>query len=252
MITICKNCGHNFEGNFCNNCSQTADTQKINFQFLRKNVQKMLFKYSDNRILYTSQQLFFRPGNTIREYIEGKRVKHFEPFAFLVTFATLYGVLYHYFKINLFYENSVSSNAFEKITPDMINEWLATHFSLATCLLLPIYTLGSFIAFRKQGYNFAEHLVLNTFLAGQRILLRIATFPILVVFNGTVYIQPISRVFILFDIILMVWGYSQFFNKLTKVKSFILTLLSYCIFFICYFVFMGITLVLTDIILATL
>jgi hypothetical protein len=252
MITKCKNCDHHFEGNFCNNCGQTADTQKINVHFLRRNVQKVLFKYSDAGILYTSRQLFTRPGNTIREYIEGKRVKHFEPFALLVTLATLYGVLYHYFKIDLFAGVSFSPESFKKIDGKMINEWLGTHFALATCLLLPLYTLGSFIAFRKQGYNFVEHLVLNTFLASQRLLLRIATFPVWVFFNGTAYIQPVTRVYIIFDIILMGWGYCQFFNKQTRVKSILLTILSYTVFIICYLVLLVIALILIDIVMARL
>ena len=185
MTTTCKNCGQHFKGNFCNNCGQSADTQELNFKFLRKNIFKLMFKYLDKGILYTSKQLFTRPGNAIREYIEGKRVNHFEPFALLVTIATLYGFFFHYFHINLFANVPLDDPTFAKIDLSYINEWMSTHFSLATILFLPFYTVGSFIAFKKQGYNIIEHLVLNAFLGSQRLLLRLATFPVLVIYNGT-------------------------------------------------------------------
>ena len=42
--------------------------------------------------------------------------------------------------------------------------------------------LGSYIAFRKCGYNFVEHLVINAFLSGQLIIIRILMFPLMYVF----------------------------------------------------------------------
>lgn len=248
MTTICKNCANHFVGNFCNNCGQTADTQRLNFHFLSLNVLKLLFKYFDKGLFYTIKELFSRPGNTIREYIEGKRVRHFEPIALLVTIASLYGVLFHYFHINLFKDVSYTHTTIENIELDMINEWITTHFSLFTVLFLPFYAVGSFVAFRKQGYNYSEHLILNTFLASQRLLLRLAAFPLLIIFNGTEHLHSFLRFFILFDVILIIWGYCQFFNGLKRVKSFLLTILSYLIFFIFYLIFGGIALYIFEII----
>jgi hypothetical protein len=242
MTTICKNCNNHFKGNFCNMCGQSADTQRLNFHVLRRNFQKLFFKYFDKGILFTAKELFIRPGNTVREYIEGKRVKHFEPIALLVTVATLYGVLFHYFHINLFNDKSFTDKTFEHIEFNTINEWIATHFSLFTILFLPLYAFGSYVAFRKQGYNFSEHLILNTFLSSQRLLLRIAAFPFLVIFNGTDNMLTFMRLFIVFDIILLIWGYCQFFNGIQRIKSIILTLLGYLIFFICYLFVLGIVL----------
>ena len=96
MTTTCKNCNQSFEGHFCNNCGQSAKTHQINFQFLWHDIQHGLFHF-DNGILYTSKQLFTRPGNTIREFIEGKQVRHFKPFSLVIVLATVYGLLIHFF-----------------------------------------------------------------------------------------------------------------------------------------------------------
>ena len=94
MRITCKNCNQNFKGHFCNNCGQTADTHKMNFHSLWHDIQHGLFHF-DNGVLYTAKQLFTRPGNSIREYIDGKRVRHFKPISLVILLATVYGFLYH-------------------------------------------------------------------------------------------------------------------------------------------------------------
>ncbi len=215
MIT-CKNCNNQFEGRFCNNCGQSADTQRLDFKFLLKNLHKNFIKIFHKGIFYTTRQLFTRPGHSIREYIEGKRVNHFEPIGLLIAFAAFYAVLYHTFEIDMF--SGISDNT--------------DHFSLVTLLFVPVYSVGSFLSFRKQGYNFYEHIYLNTFLASQRLLIRIATFPLLVILDGTENIFLFRDLLILADIILMVWSYTQFFNKVKKIKAVLLSVLTYAIFFV--------------------
>ena len=230
MIT-CKNCNNQFEGQFCNNCGQSADTQRLDFKFLLKNLHKNFLKYFHKGIFYTSRQLFTRPGHSIREYIEGKRVQHFEPIGLLITFAALYGLLYHTFGINMF--SGISDSAVDgKLDLRSVGNWITDHFSLVTLLFVPVYSIGSFLSFRKQDYNFYEHIYLNTFLASQRLLIRIATFPLLVILDGTKNIFLFRDLLILADIVLMVWSYTQFFNKVKRIKAVLLSVLIYAIFFV--------------------
>ena len=161
MIT-CKNCNNQFEGQFCNQCGQSADTQRLDFKFLLKNLHKNFLKYFHKGIFYTSRQLFTRPGHSIREYIEGKRVNHFEPIGLLIAFAAFYGVLYHTFGINMF--SGLSDNTLDgKLDLRSAGNWIADHFAIVTLLFVPVYSIGSFITFRKQGYNFYEHIYYKYF-----------------------------------------------------------------------------------------
>lgn len=193
-------------------------------------IQHGLFHF-DKGVFYTSKQLFTRPGHTIREFIEGKRIKHFRPLSLVIILATIYGLLYHYFNINLVTE--ISGNAAkQRVSFDKINEWLANHFAWATLLTIPFSAIGSYLVFKKQGYNFIEHLVLNAFLASQRLLVHILTFPVIYFNQGTENLPTIAAMITLLDIVLIFWGYSQFFNKLSKGKALLLSLLSYLIFWI--------------------
>lgn len=229
---VCKNCHNSFEGNFCNNCGQSAETHKINFHFLWHDIQHGLFHF-ENGILYTAKQLFTRPGKSIREFIEGKRVKHMKPISWVIILATVYGLLYSGLHINSLEEFKSLSTESERAGFEKINHWLASHFSWAILLTLPFYAIGSFIAFRKQKNNFVEHLVLNAYVAGQKLLMHIVVIPILYFSGGTVIFKVASAMLAMFDLFLMIWTYMQFFNAVSPTKRFLLCLLSYLIFIAC-------------------
>lgn len=55
-------------------------------------IQHGLFHF-DQGIFYTAKQLFIRPGHSIREFIEGKRVEHFKPLSLVIILATAYGII---------------------------------------------------------------------------------------------------------------------------------------------------------------
>ncbi|RCH56453.1 hypothetical protein DJ568_00920 [Mucilaginibacter hurinus] len=75
----CKNCYNRFEGNFCNNCGQDADTKRINIHYFLDALQHKYLKLNKG-FFFTVYGLFVRPGNTIKDYLDGKRVEYFKPF----------------------------------------------------------------------------------------------------------------------------------------------------------------------------
>lgn len=222
---ICKNCDTIYEGNFCNICGQPAETHKLNVHFIWHDIQHGLFHF-DKGIYYSAKELYLRPGHSIREFIEGKRIKHFKPISFVLVLATVYGLLYHLFEINLF---TTGKEEIPKLNLD-INDWIAKHFSWLTLATIPLYTLGTYASFKNQGYNYIEYFVLNTFKASQRLILHIVTFPILYHFNGTPTIKAFISVLYAIDIILIYWTNFQFFDRLSKIKVLALTILSHLIF----------------------
>jgi hypothetical protein len=179
--------------------------------------------------LYSGKQLFTRPGHTIREFIEGKRIKHLKPISLVIILASLYGFMYHYYHIS-FVEPSSNGPSETGIDATKLNEWMGTHYAWTTLLMIPLYTIGTSIAFRKQGYNLVEYFILNTFKASQKLFVHIALFPLLYLFNGTPKMKILSLVFYLIDVVFIYWTNAQFFNKLSLKKSFLLTLLSQLIF----------------------
>ncbi|MFC6098410.1 DUF3667 domain-containing protein [Flavobacterium qiangtangense] len=232
---ICKNCDNTFEGNFCNNCGQSAATHQLNAHFIWHDIQHGLFHF-DKGMYYSAKELYLRPGHSIREFIEGKRIKHFGPISLVIVLATIYGLLYHYFDINLF------KNAQEGIKLNL-NDWISKHYSWLTLATIPFYTFGTYISFRKQGYNYIEYLVLNTFKASQRLILHIVTFPILYYFNGTPMLSNFITTLYIIDVILIYWTNFQFFDRMGKIKVLFLSILSHLIFLATFIIVMALILV---------
>jgi hypothetical protein len=187
MTANCKNCNTKLHGKYCSNCGQSAETHNININYLWHDIQHGLL-HLDKGILFTTKELFTRPGHSIREFLEGKRVKHFKPISLVLVLAGIYGLLFHFFKINIVSNYVVISGSGEKFNHindviDKTSEWIAQHYSILALLQIPIFTIGTYICFRKAGYNFIEHFIINTFLVGQRLILHIIFFPVHYIFN---------------------------------------------------------------------
>lgn len=240
MNITCKNCGQIYKGHFCNNCGQTAETHKINAHFLWHDFQHGLFHF-DGGIPYSLKQLFTRPGHTIRDFIEGKRVRHFKPLSLVAVLGALYGFLYHYYNIDLTSDSNGSNLDLHEY-----KEWMTTHFSWITIATIPFYTFGTYIVFRKQGYNFFEFFVLNTFKAAQRLFVQVLTFPVLLYLNSIGHAQWFSTLTYILGVLLIFWTNMQFFNRISRTKAFYLSLLSHLLFLICFVAFSAIILLLTD------
>ena len=75
---LCKNCEHTHEGNFCSSCGQKTNTKTLDWHYILDEL-KYTFLHINGGLLYTSKQLLTRPGDMTREFIEGKRVKHYKP-----------------------------------------------------------------------------------------------------------------------------------------------------------------------------
>jgi hypothetical protein len=229
MNITCKNCHQTFKGHYCSNCGQTAETHKLNLHYLWHDIQHGLFHF-DNGLPYTGKQLFTRPGHSIREFIEGKRVKHFKPISLVMVLATAYIALIHSFHIDLFTKTEETLSPNSNINIEHLKEWLTSHFAWITLASIPIHTIGTAICFRKQGYNFVEYFVLNTYKASQKLYVSLLFIPILYHYSGTPAVYTVTKTLLLIDFIIYFWTNIQFFNHLSKTKTFFLTLLTHLIF----------------------
>jgi len=230
MTTNCKNCNAELQGNYCSNCGQSAETHKINGHYLWHDIQHGLL-HLDKGILFTTKELFTRPGNSIRDFLEGKRVKHFKPISLVLVLAGMYGLLFHFFKIDMFANYIVISGSGEKADHireviHKTSEWISQHYAILALLQIPIFAIGTYLCFRKGGYNFMEHLIINTFIVGQRLMLHIITFPLYYISSGTSMLIMTDRIINLIGYSLAIWTIIQLFkNQKKKILKTIVSLL---------------------------
>ena len=226
-MTTCKNCTHHFEGNFCNFCGQPSHTHEINLHYIVHEIQHGIF-HVDKGFFFNIKQLFTRPGNAVREYIEGKRISYFKPFAFLLIISTIYAFLSHALNDNPVLENWLMGLKDGSRSKSFVAlEWLITHYAYTSLLIIPITALASYLAFIKSGYNYFQHLILNVFVSGQTTVFYIVYSFITYLINKNNDSYALDIIEISIGVSLTFWTYFQFFNNIKTIPKILLTTLSY-------------------------
>jgi recombinational DNA repair protein RecR len=68
----CKNCGHIVKDNFCSRCGQNSRVDKINLLNFLNEISESVFQVNQG-LFFTFKALVTRPGNSIKEFLNGKR-----------------------------------------------------------------------------------------------------------------------------------------------------------------------------------
>ena len=92
-ITKCLNCGTEFQGKFCPECGQRADTSRFTIKFIFENLLKAILS-NDGGVWITLKSLFTHPGQMMVDIISGKRKSYFSPFPMLFLTLSLYVVIF--------------------------------------------------------------------------------------------------------------------------------------------------------------
>lgn len=101
MTNNCLNCNEELVGKYCSNCSQPASTHRFSLSHVFKHDFVHGIFHFDKGFFFTIKELFTRPGHSIREYVKGKRVKHFNYFATVLLLLTIIYFVKNGRKLNL-------------------------------------------------------------------------------------------------------------------------------------------------------
>ncbi|WP_410053445.1 DUF3667 domain-containing protein [Carboxylicivirga litoralis] len=199
-----------FEGNFCNNCGQKHIEHRLNAPFIWKDLIEGVFNF-DSGVFFTAMQLSLRPGYSIRSFIEGKRVNYTSPIAYLIITASIFGLLYHFFEPNFAELYQTSSTQFRNLGEQIIGS-IYSHYTISSLLLIPLTTVLSYVIFKKQGYRIIEHAILNIYITGHTILIRIVFFLCLFLIKEHIELSSLRWIFQIIYFSYLTWCYAQFFR----------------------------------------
>ena len=171
----CKNCGNTFKGKFCNVCGQKVIKQRFTIKNLFSEGVNIVLNY-DRGFLYTLKMLFINPGKVIREYTSGSTIKYYNPLryafilaglsALIVVSSGMYDVQQESFQNLLGNDGSPKKESYQEL-----QNKLKEYFSFILLLTIPVMAFSSKLFFKKQGYNYAEHLILHCFIVGQTMII---------------------------------------------------------------------------------
>lgn len=170
----------------------------------------------DKGILYTVKELALRPGHSIREYIQGKRVKHFNYLSLLVVLVGLGQILYQYPILHV-QDSGVSEGM------SSFSAWYDRNLSefpkLVKLAQIPVFALITWLLFRRAKLNFAEHLVLNAYIMAFMMLVGFICDAIIAFTNNAALIEPLHSLNVWLWIVYCTVFYFQFFSAYPYKKA---------------------------------
>lgn len=175
QTTRCLNCGTEFQGKFCPECGQSADTGPYTPRFLVDNLITAVLG-QDGSIWFTIKNLFTRPGEMIIDTLNGKRKKYISPFPMLFMVLALYILIVGLFNASLAdmlieeppelvgatSDEIASYKANHIDIADIFLKFYYSHYTLCTVLTLPLAVIAARACYGKNNrkrYNWAEYTI---------------------------------------------------------------------------------------------
>lgn len=148
---ICSNCNTPIKDNFCEHCGQKFTSKSVSFITICSDYVTQILSLERSG-LATLVQIILHPKKVIENYWNGYRNFYQSPGKLLFYFVTVAG-LHIVFVNNTLFGLIINTNT-ELLSPQL----------LLIIITIPLLSLVSFITYRKQKHNYAEHIIAQTYL----------------------------------------------------------------------------------------
>ena len=162
-MPICSNCSNEGTGDYCSACGHAYVVKRITIVSILHEVAH-IFTHFEKGFGYTFKQLATRPGRMQKDYLAGNRKKQQKPFSMFFVCATLAGFAFYWTN-----QSSTQTTHIEEVT----QEFSKHYYVILQSVLLPFYTLVTWLLFRGKNFNYAEALVLFVYSLAFELLLMI-------------------------------------------------------------------------------
>lgn len=210
MVTTdnCLNCASPTTSKFCPNCGQKTSVHRYSFKHFVEHDLIHGIWHVDNGIFFTIKELFTRPGHSVREFINGKRVAYFSFITLLVLILTFSHFLEEYVKVKL--PDLMPENG--RGAMNDLQEFTKKYPKSILLLTIPFYSIFSFLWFRKAKLNLTEHFVLNSYRTVAESLITLLFIIVTLFYTNITMLTIFYSLISLFAILYAFWFYRQFFS----------------------------------------
>lgn len=181
LLQNCKNCGHSFEGKYCNKCGEKvySDHDKSIFHFLEEGLH--FITHFEGTFFRTLSAIFSKPGKLTFDYNHGIRKRYFKPLSFFLLLVVLYLIFPLFPGLNMKLEYHINQFPYAAMAKDFVQNYLKEHpdanfeklsayfatksektSKLLLFIIIPLTALPIWLFFKKQRPYFFDSLVLST------------------------------------------------------------------------------------------
>lgn len=228
MPEICKNCSSEVTQNFCPNCGQASQLQKIDRKYIANEIQQ-LFNF-EKGFFYTAKELLLRPGISVREFILENRNKHMKPVTYIILTSLLYTLVAGIFNASEIY-NEKEKIMLENSSVGDLQHWVQSNYGYSNILMGFFIAICVKLFFRKHNFNTYEIAMLICFVMGQAMLFLTVEALFVDVISKSTFIGILTFVSFAYP----TWAIGQFFGSRkfnSYLKAFLAYILGYTLFYI--------------------
>lgn len=184
----CANCGTPASGAYCTACGQRIDIHPLTLPHLLHEIPHAVF-HVDRGILVTIRELALHPGRTINAYLDGRRIRYFNPLSLLMILAGLCALIYARYPFD--YSGFTPGIPADRVDDVIrIQKSILVNYSLGLAIQLPFLALASRLLM-GGGRGYGEHLVINAFILAFLCVINLALMPVYMLANGTVLMSKV-------------------------------------------------------------
>ncbi len=204
----------------------------------------------EHGLIYTTIALTLRPGEALRTYLKEDRTRLVPPLRFLVFAVAIAAfITVQYMKNSAFLEQmrtgfeygyrsgggdgEVDMELMNKYFL-LLNEFFANYFNVLLLVGVPILALCTFWLFRKN-YNYAEHLVINSYVTAYQSILYVVMTPMLLFTD----FNTLSLIYTMLLIVYSAYAYIKIFQQkiiIGTLKALLVTMLYFILYYILFII----------------
>jgi len=218
MSEICKNCTEEITLNFCGNCGQKK-AKRIDRTYIKDELQYTVL-HMNKGFLYSIKKILKGPGKTAREFVEGNRVNHYKPILLVFVVAGISAFLTNTFihpeEIMVKYYESKGLTGIEAASGIAASSFMYKYSAIVMLATVPFMAFFTWLAFRKWGYNYYEHVIITAYsLVFLQVLTILIVIPLQLILknNLNLFITITSIVYMLLMFGTFIWFYIDLYNN---------------------------------------
>ncbi len=155
------------------------------------------------------KELLTRAGHSVREYVAGRRVCHFNYFYLLVLLILLFSFIE---EVTPFHRADLVEEGKEIV--EFVEDVVKKHPKWIYIGIIPVYAIFGYLFFRRARQNYAEHLVINAFRGAVYLMLNILFISIASFLSNIPALVRMEHILVWMMLGYGTWLYYQYFSPL--------------------------------------
>jgi len=146
----------------CDLCHKKVTHKRLTLSYLLSDALSNLFNL-ERGLVFTLRELIVRPGEVTNAFVSGDRYRYMNPFRLLITVVALVVLASSWVDLDMADMMVTQNGARSEEMTQLMREAFRKYLNVILLLNIPFMTVGSILIFRRQRWNFAEHLALNSY-----------------------------------------------------------------------------------------